>query len=320
MDCNYKKSAENHTFVYTKLTDTRYGYWCKECGYSYTKQVGNIRVEFVCDDYSADVNSQIVNGCKYSSVYNNEKSVNYPIVTIQAPLKITSNGQTLYFVYWKDAETGENVGTYTTYKYFQTKSCTFTPVYATQQDYYTQRDTATIASRVVDCRENDDGSYSLLAEHSVASSCKSITGHGVIYTTDSANAGSLTIDNDNVQKKMASTSANALTGLLEVNVDLQGASAVWARTYVIDANGDVHYGTARQFDVTAGTASAGEVVTLGARSYDLTDLNSDAETPTIGEDEPTEKTPLEILKTIFSKLIEIINEIISYFTKPGAKK
>ena len=321
MDCNYKKSAENHTFVYTKLTDTRYGYLCKECGYSYTKQVTNIKVEFVCDDYSADVNSQIVKGCKYSSVYNNEKSVNYPIVTIQAPLKITSNGQTLYFVYWLDADTNEIVGTYTTYKYFQTKQTVrFTPVYATQQDYYAQRDTATIASRVVDCRLNDNGSYSLLAEHSVASSCKSILGHGVIYTTDSANAGALTIDNDNVQKKMASTSANALTGLLEVNVDLQGASAVWARTYIIDANGDVHYGTARQFDVTASTASAGEVVTLVARSYDLTDLNSDAETPTIGEDEPTEKTPLEILKTIFSKLIEIINAIISYFTKSGVAK
>ena len=320
MDCNYKKSAENHTFVYTKLSGARYGYLCKECGYSYTKQVTNIKVEFVCDDYSADVNSQIVKGCKYSSVYNNEKSVNYPIVTIQAPLKITSNGQTLYFVYWLDADTNEIVGTYTTYKYFQTKKTVrFTPIYTTQQDYYNKRNTATIASRVVDCRENDDGSYSLLAEHSVATSCKSITGHGVIYTTDSANAGSLTIDNDNVQKKMASASQNALTGLIEVKVDIQGASNVWARTYVIDANGDVHYGTTRQFEVSAGTLSGDEIITLSSASYDLTDLNSDAEAPAV-EDEPTEKTPLEILKTIFLKLIEIINAIISYFTKSGVAK
>ncbi len=320
MDCNYKKPAENHTYIYKKLSDTRYGYWCKDCGYSYTKQVGNIKVEFACSDYSAAVNSQIVKDCKYSAEYNNEKSVNYPIVTIKAPLTITSNGQTLYFVYWKDADTNEIVGTYTTYKYFQTKqTMRFTPVYAAQKDYYAKRNTATIASRVVDCRLNDDGSYSLLAEHSVASSCESILGHGVIYTTDSANAGALTVDNDNVQKKMASTSANALTGLLEVSINVQGASTVWARTYVIDANGEVHYGTTRSFAVTADTASAGEVITLGAESYDLTDINSDAEAPTI-EDEPTEKTPLEILKTIFSKLIEIINEIISYFTKPGAKK
>ena len=108
--------------------------------------------------------------------------------------------------------------------------------------------------------------------------------------------------------------------MLEVSVDLHGANTVWARTYVIDANNEVHYGTVRQFDVTAGTSSAGdEIITLGAESYDLTDLNSDAEAPTI-EDEPTEKSPLEILKTVLSKLIEIINEIISYFTKPGAKK
>ena len=323
-NCGYKKAPEKHKLVYVK-TDNGYSYSCSECEYSYTTTAEVYPIEFSCDMYSASTNAYIKSECeKFAAsnppVYNEAKSKNYYIATIKAPLTITENGQKMYFVYWLDAETGDIVGTYTTYRYFQTKGCTFTPVYATQQDYYTQRDTATIASRVVDCRMNDNGSYSLLAEHSVASSCKSILGHGVIYTTDSANAGSLTIDNDNVQKKMASTSANALTGLLEVNVDLQGASAVWARTYVIDANGDVHYGTARQFDVTASTASAGEVITLGARSYDLTDLNSDAETPTIGEDEPTEKTPLEILKTIFSKLIEIINAIISYFTKSGVAK
>ena len=235
-------------------------------------------------------------------------------------MTITENGQKMYFVYWLDAETGEKVGTYTTYRYFQTKSSKFTPVYATQQEYYAMRNQAVIASRVVDCRLNDNGSYSLLAEHSVASSCESIKGHGVIYTTEAANAGMLTTDNDNVEKKAALKSANALTGLLEVSVDLHGANTVWARTYVIDANNEVHYGTVRQFDVTAGTSSAGdEIITLGAESYDLTDLNSDAEAPTI-EDEPTEKSPLEILKTVFSKLIEIINEIISYFTKQGAKK
>ena len=323
-NCGYKKAPEKHKLIYVK-TDNGYSYSCSECEYSYTTTAETYPVNFSCDLYSSSTNDYIKAECeKFAAanppVYNEAKSKNYYIATIKAPLTITENGQKMYFVYWLDAETGEIVGTYTTYRYFQTKGCTFTPVYATQQDYYTQRDTATIASRVVDCRMNDNGSYSLLAEHSVASSCKSILGHGVIYTTDSANAGSLTIDNDNVQKKMASTSANALTGLLEVNVDLQGANAVWARTYVIDANGDVHYGTARQFDVTASTASSGEVITLGARSYDLTDLNSDAENPTIGEDEPTEKTPLEMLKTIFSKLIEIISAIISYFTKSGVAK
>ena len=323
-DCGYKKAPEKHKLVYVK-TDNGYSYTCSECGYSYTTTAKAYAVEFSCNSYSAANNAYIKSECeKYAAanppVYNEAKSKNYYIATIKAPMTITENGQKMYFVYWLDAETGENVGTYTTYRYFQTKSSKFTPVYATQQEYYAMRNQAVIASRVVDCRLNDNGSYSLLAEHSVASSCESIKGHGVIYTTEAANAGMLTTDNDNVEKKAALKSANALTGLLEVSVDLQGANTVWARTYVIDANNEVHYGTVRQFDVTAGTSSAGdEIVTLGAESYDLTDLNSDAEAPTI-EDEPTEKSPLEILKTVFSKLIEIINEIISYFTKPGAKK
>ena len=323
-DCGYKKAPEKHKLVYVK-TDNGYSYTCSECGYSYTTTAKAYSVEFSCDSYSAANNAYIKSECeKYAAanppVYNEAKSKNYYIATIKAPMTITENGQKMYFVYWLDAETGEKVGTYTTYRYFQTKSSKFTPVYATQQEYYAMRNEAVIASRVVDCRLNDNGSYSLLAEHSVASSCESIKGHGVIYTTEEANAGMLTTDNDNVEKKAALKSANALTGLLEVSVDLQGANTVWARTYVIDANNEVHYGTVRQFDVTAGTSSAGdEIITLGAESYDLTDLNSDAEAPTI-EDEPTEKSPLEILKTVFSKLIEIINEIISYFTKQGAKK
>ncbi len=323
-DCDYKKAPEKHKLVYVK-TDNGYSYTCSECGYSYTTIAKAYAVEFGCNSYSAANNAYIKSECeKYAAanppVYNEAKSKNYYIATIKAPMTITENGQKMYFVYWLDAETGEKVGTYTTYRYFQTKSSKFTPVYATQQEYYAMRNQAVIASRVVDCRLNDNGSYSLLAEHSVASSCESIKGHGVIYTTEAANAGMLTTDNDNVEKKAALKSANALTGLLEVSVDLHGANTVWARTYVIDANNEVHYGTVRQFDVTAGTSSAGdEIITLGAESYDLTDLNSDAEAPTI-EDEPTEKSPLEILKTVFSKLIEIINEIISYFTKPGAKK
>ena len=323
-DCDYKKAPEKHKLVYVK-TDNGYSYTCSECGYSYTTIAKAYAVEFSCNSYSAANNAYIKSECeKYAAanppVYNEAKSKNYYIATIKAPMTITENGQKMYFVYWLDAETGEKVGTYTTYRYFQTKSSKFTPVYATQQEYYAMRNQAVIASRVVDCRLNDNGSYSLLAEHSVASSCESIKGHGVIYTTEAANAGMLTTDNDNVEKKAALKSANALTGLLEVSVDLHGANTVWARTYVIDANNEVHYGTVRQFDVTAGTSSAGdEIITLGAESYDLTDLNSDAEAPTI-EDEPTEKSPLEILKTVFSKLIEIINEIISYFTKPGAKK
>ena len=338
-DCGYKKAPEKHKLVYVK-TDNGYSYTCSECGYSYTTTAKAYSVEFSCDSYSAANNAYIKSECeKYAAanppVYNEAKSKNYYIATIKAPMTITENGQKMYFVYWKDADTNEVVGTYTTYRYFQTKTSKFTPVYVTQQNYYTTRDKAVIASRVVDFRLNDDGSYSLLAEHSVASSCKSVKGHGVIYTTDSSAIDSLVYgsDNENVTIKAATTSNSAFTGLFEVIVKPQGASKIWVRTYVIDANNVVHYGATvvesngnfnngvtMSFDAKANTASAGEeVITLGSAGYDLTDVNTESDI-TFDEEKPTEKSPLEILKTVFSKLIEIINEIISYFTKQGAKK
>ena len=338
-DCGYKKAPEKHKLVYVK-TDNGYSYTCSECGYSYTTTAKAYSVEFSCNSYSAANNAYIKSECeKYAAanppVYNEAKSKNYYIATIKAPMTITENGQKMYFVYWKDADTNEVVGTYTTYRYFQTKTSKFTPVYVTQQNYYTTRDKAVIASRVVDFRLNDDGSYSLLAEHSVASSCKSVKGHGVIYTTDSSAIDSLVYgsDNENVTIKAATTSNSAFTGLFEVIVKPQGASKIWVRTYVIDANNVVHYGATvvesngnfnngvtMSFDAKANTASADEeVITLGSAGYDLTDVNTESDI-TFDEEKPTEKSPLEILKTVFSKLIEIINEIISYFTKPGAKK
>lgn len=338
-DCGYKKAPEKHKLVYVK-TDNGYSYTCSECGYSYTTTAKAYAVEFSCDSYSAANNAYIKSECeKYAAanppVYNEAKSKNYYIATIKAPMTITENGQKMYFVYWKDADTNEVVGTYTTYRYFQTKTSKFTPVYVTQQNYYTTRDKAVIASRVVDFHLNDDGSYSLLAEHSVASSCKSVKGHGVIYTTDSSAIDSLVYgsDNENVTIKAATTSNSAFTGLFEVIVKPQGASKIWVRTYVIDANNVVHYGATvvesngnfnngvtMSFDAKANTASADEeVITLGSAGYDLTDVNTESDI-TFDEEKPTEKSPLEILKTVFSKLIEIINEIISYFTKPGAKK
>ena len=326
-NCSYNKAAENHSFVYKKLDDgLGYYYLCAECGYSYMTEAEKYSVQFECNDYSAEVNDYIKSTCEEyvnqnPPVLREDLSKNYYLASIQAPLKINSDGQMLYFVYWKDAETGEKVSTYTTYKFFQTGTNTFTPVYVTQQEYYSVRDEATIASRIVDCRENKNGSYSILAEHSVASSLKSINGHGVIYTTDSAYIDSLTLDNDNVEKKTAALSSRALTGLLEVTVNPDSASTIWARSYVIDSGGAVHYGQVKSFDISAQTASLGEeIVTAGAVSYDLTDINSDTQTPV--EDDASDETKNslpDILKTVVLKLIAIINEIISFFTKSEAK-
>ena len=153
------------------------------------------------------------------------------------------------------------------------------------------------------------------------SSLKSINGHGVIYTTDSAYIDSLTLDNDNVEKKTAALSSRALTGLLEVTVNPDSASTIWARSYVIESGGAVHYGQVKSFDISAQTASLGEeIVTAGVVSYDLTDINSDTQTPVEDDafDETKNSVP-DILKTVVLKLIAIINEIISFFTKSEAK-
>ena len=55
-----------------------------------------------------------------------------------------------------------------------------------------------------------------------------------------------------------------------------------------------------------------------AAGYDLTDVNTESDI-TFDEEKPAEKSPLEIFKTIIEKLVSIINEIISYFTKAGAR-
>ena len=55
-----------------------------------------------------------------------------------------------------------------------------------------------------------------------------------------------------------------------------------------------------------------------AAGYDLTDINTESDI-TFDEEKPAEKSPLEIFKTIIEKLVSIINEIISYFTKAGAR-
>lgn len=75
---------------------------------------------------------------------------------------------------------------------------------------------------------------------------------------------------------------------------------------------------------TASTSSTDDVVTLNTESYDLTELNVDDEVqvddPTTDSEEQNEKNPLDVLKTMFSRIIEIIKTIVSYLTKTEVVK
>ena len=331
-NCGYEKPAENHKFVYAK-EGNGFRYTCTDCGYSYTEDV--------------DLNKFTISfpeggGTVVKKEVRKELSSNYGVATIQAPLY----SGTKYFAYWKDGVTGEKVSTYRTYTFFLTGNRSFVPVYVEPTKYYETRNEAVFASTVAGAKLNADGSYSLYAEHSVAKtidgfpkydaankveSIKSIVSmYGVIYTTSSAYAGindTATMESvlvtgsadSSVKNKPAGLTSNTrdLTGMLEV-VDTAeaGSDTVWARTYVVDANGDIHYGMPKK--VTIDEASTNSLATASTMSMGLTDLNVESDEITEPET-PTAPSFIETVTAIFAKLVDIINKIIEFFTKSGVR-
>ena len=304
-NCGYEEAAENHNFVYTRLENgLGYAYVCRECGFSYTEEA--VKYEIT-----------VPTNCTVSQTMNLDLSVNYYVATITAPLKVGNK----YFVYWVDSD-GAIVTTYRTYSFFATDNYSFTPVYVTEDKYTAERNSAVITSRVLDCRSNGDDTYSILVEHSVAKTGGSINGHGVLYTTDSSQAGLLTVDNDNIEKKAAGLSSRVYTGLLEITVEPGSADTIWARSYVIDTNGTVHYGDTKSYNLSAATSSVGdEMITLNAASFDLTEMNVEDEAPTTpSESENNNDSLFGIIPQFIAKLLDIINTIISLFKNSGVAK
>ena len=109
-----------------------------------------------------------------------------------------------------------------------------------------------------------------------------------------------------------------LTGILEV-VDTaeDGRDTVWARTYVVDAKGEIHYGTPKLIQIQP--ANADDITTSSTMSMGLTDLNVESDAPTVEPEQPTNNSLIEKLTTLLTKLIELINRIIKFFTNPGAR-
>ena len=309
-----------HEFKYTPVDKKYHKHVCASCGYEMTKEAHNFETVEYSDKYVSTCTDcgKVIEAVKYSATmpsgctvkYSIKPTVTpeYAIATIVAPMQ---KGDT-YFVYWVDGE-GNIVGTYRTYSFFVTGKCDFTPVYVSIDKYTAEREKATSISRVTGGKGNGDGTYTIYTEHSVSTTVGSITGHGVIYTTNSSYANSLTIDNDNVTKKAAVSSATTLTGLLAVSDKFNDGDTVWARSYIVDGNGAVKYGALEELSIS-GTSTSSEIGTLSCESFDLTAINAESDTPADPTDDtPTEQSPIEKIMSILSKLVDFIKKILEFF-------
>ena len=332
-NCGYEKPAENHKFAYVK-EGNGFRYTCTDCGYSYTEDVDLNKFTISFPEGGGNVIKKEV---------RKELSNNYGVATIQAPLYKGSK----YFAYWEDGATGEKVSTYRTYTFFLTGNRSFVPVYVEPTEYTAARNSAVFSSTVAGAKLNADGSFSLYAEHSVAKtidgfpkydannrveSIKNIVSrYGVIYTTSPAYAGIsdtsamesvlvVSSTDSEIKDKPAGLTANTrdLTGMLEV-VDTAdaGSDTVWARTYVVDANGTLHYGMPKK--VTINEVSTTSVATASTMSMGLTDLNIESDEPVTEPETPTAPSFIETITAILAKLVDIINKIIEFFTKSGVR-
>ena len=309
-----------HEFKYTPVDKKYHKHACASCGYEMTKEAHNFETVEYSDKYvstcidcgkvieAMKYGATMPSGCTVKYSIKPEVTAEYAIATIVAPMQ---KGDT-YFVYWVDGE-GNIVGTYRTYSFFVTGKCDFTPVYVSIDKYTAEREKATSISRVTGGKGNGDGTYTIYTEHSVSTTVGSITGHGVIYTTNSSYANSLTIDNDNVTKKAAVSSATTLTGLLAVSDKFNDGDTVWARSYIVDGNGAVKYGALEELSIS-GTSTSSEIGTLSCESFDLTAINAENDAPTDPTDDtPTEQSPIEKIMSILSKLVDFIKKILEFF-------
>ncbi len=230
--------------------------------------------------------------------------VNYKLATITAPQQ-NANGE--YFVYWTD-DSGNIVSTYRTYSFYVGSSTSYTPVYASAQNYDSAKAAALITSRVIDVKNNGDGNLVFLAEHSV-SSTKELNGHGMIITSNESFADEELLvrgsENEDIKDFMAQKTKNSKTGMLQVSANVSG-NTIWARTYVIDKEtGDTLYGRIQSYNVNSGTLSSdNEVIVLDSYDIDSTEYNTQS------EEAPVQDIPAEESGSILSVIINIIMTII----------
>ena len=301
--CKYEGAVSDHTIVKDEKTGC---YKCTECDYCVAK-------------YSVKVN-----GTEVPLTLRPEMTTEFLVATITYQNAAKPNKDGKYFVYWKDADTGEIISAYTTYSFFVTRNYNIVPVFATQQEYYTKRAEATVVARMTGIKDNENGSYSLLAEHSVSSSAGPINNHGILYTYDASLKDSLDMDNidtDGISRATANSTSTTLTGLFNVKLSKDKHSAIYARPYIcfVDNAGKItyKYGEVKEYSLADISTQAAESDVLSTDSYDLSDIS--VEEP-VAPTEPTEKNPLEKIADFFAKLVEIIKTILSFFGLTGVAR
>ena len=177
------------------------------------------------------------------------------------------------------------------------------------------------SSRILDVRDNQDGTYSIFAEHCV-STTETVIGHGILATTDSASADETTLVCGSPSEEVSSFAARKTlsnrTGTFSVNIS-STAQTVWARAYVIDGNGEIHYSQIRRYDLVANTSSTDdEIILLDTQSLDSSDINAENETAEVVEpDNPVTvfdwNTVLDFIVEIINKLFDLLMSVIGIF-------
>ena len=299
--CGYKLESTKHNI---ELKDGKYT--CKDCGY-------------VVPDFTAVT----ADGATLTKTLRADMTTKYLVATVSYPNASKPNKEGKYFVYWYDRASGEIVSAFTTYSFFLTKEVDIIPIFATQKDYYTERAKATTVLRMVGCKQNEDKSYSILAERSISSSAGSINSHGMIYTTDASLENSLDWEHrdvDGVKLLTAQRTSTVRTGLYEAKITGAESGVVYARPYIVlvkaDGSTETMYGKVVTYNLLTSTQAA-ESDVLSTDSYDLSDISAEEPvTPT----EPTEKNPLEKIADFFAKLVEIIKTILSFFGLTGVAR
>ena len=300
--CGYKLESTKHNI---ELKDGKYT--CKDCGY-------------VVPDFTAVT----ADGATLTKTLRADMTTKYLVATVSYPNASKPNKEGKYFVYWYDRASGEIVSAFTTYSFFLTKEVDIVPVFATQKDYYTERAKATTVLRMVGCKQNEDKSYSILAERSISSSAGSINSHGMIYTTDASLVDKLTVEgkdeDESIRLLTAQRTSTVRTGLYEAKITGAESGVVYARPYIVlvkaDGSTETVYGKVVTYNLLTSTQAA-ESDVLSTNSYDLSDISAEEPvTPT----EPTEKNPLEKIADFFAKLVEIIKTILSFFGLTGVAR
>lgn len=210
---------------------------CRICGMSLNKSDG-----------PRMYNVQVTNGATVSQNIVSIKSEKYYVATVKIKEANGVNESKEWFVYWKDKNTDEIISTYSTYSFFAVKDITLTPVYVDSSEYETERKKAVITSRITKCEMKSNDTCLLLSEYSVSKiAMPEVVGHGILYTLDEKCSNDLIYGNTDIENHAARKTNTQHTGTLETIIPLEKANDIWARSYIIDGNGEVYYGAIKQF-------------------------------------------------------------------------